>query len=249
MKNRLNAFLAHLSISALVALISIFVVFYLWYPSPLQNTLGVTKIFFLLLAIDGIMGPVMTFIVYQPKKKSLVFDLSVIGIMQVIALAYGMHTIYQGRPSFIVYNEHRFEVIRSIDLAGESVKLAEKNQNKSATVNWFSPHWVAAVPTGSVERQNEVAFSSVSGGADWSQLPDSYIPLKNIKPKLLEKANALNEIITLYKDDTKIKEILNQYISKGFKWLPLRGKTSNMIVLIDTHSAEVIQVIDIDPWP
>lgn len=249
MKNRLNAFLAHLSISALVALMSIFVVFYLWYPSPLQNTLGVTKIFFLLLAIDGIMGPVMTFIVYQPKKKSLVFDLSVIGIMQLIALAYGMYTIYQGRPAFIVYNEHRFEVIRSIDLDVESTKLADNNHNKSAIVDWLSPHWVAAVPTGSVERQNKVAFSSAEGGADWSQLPDSYIPLKKIKPKLLKKANALSEIISLYKDDADVKEKLNQYVNKDFKWLPLRGKTSNMIVLINANSAEVIQVIDIDPWP
>lgn len=69
--NRYQAFGVHLLASAAVALISAAVVFLVWYPSPLQLATGVTGIFLMLLAVDVIVGPCITLIVFNTAKKEL----------------------------------------------------------------------------------------------------------------------------------------------------------------------------------
>ena len=251
MKSRFNAFLIHLVLSAIVALIAIFVVFFIWYPAPLPHAFGVSHIFFLLLAVDVVMGPIMTFIVYQPKKKSLTFDLSVIALLQIAALGYGLNTIFQGRPAFVVFNQSRFEAVRTIDINAESQEKALVSGNALAHASWLGPQWVAARQSLDLNRANEIMFSSVSGGADWPQLPELYVPLIEKKARMLKKAKSLQALKVLYKGTGfEIKNKLKNYDDNNqVKWLPLHGLTKNMIVLIDANSAEVVNVIDINPYP
>ncbi|MEG0771590.1 MAG: type IV pilin accessory protein, partial [Clostridia bacterium] len=108
MTSRINFFLGHLFISVLIALITIYVVFLLWYPSPLAQAVGVTHIFLMLLAIDVVIGPILGLLVYKEGKKSLKFDLIVIILLQLSALCYGIYSIEQGRPVWLVYNVDRF---------------------------------------------------------------------------------------------------------------------------------------------
>ncbi len=69
MNPRLKAFAIHLAISALIALTVIGLVFFIWYPSPLHTALGVTQIFLILLAVDVVLGPLLTLLVYKAGKK------------------------------------------------------------------------------------------------------------------------------------------------------------------------------------
>ena len=57
MSGRFRAFSWHLSASALVALLTLLLVFFVWYPSPLHEAVGVTHILLLLLAVDVTLGP------------------------------------------------------------------------------------------------------------------------------------------------------------------------------------------------
>lgn len=74
MSARIKAFTLHLTISAVIALAVIGVVFYLWYPAPLHTAVGVTQIFLILLAVDVVLGPLLTLLVYKVGKKTLVMD-------------------------------------------------------------------------------------------------------------------------------------------------------------------------------
>ena len=112
MSKRLKFFLSHLSISLLIVLLVIGLVFFVWYPFQLTTAVGVTHIFLMLLAIDVIIGPVLGLLVYQEGKKSLKFDLTVIILLQLSALFYGIYSIEQGRPVWLVYNVDRFELVR-----------------------------------------------------------------------------------------------------------------------------------------
>ena len=85
MSKRLKFFLGHLSISMLIALCVVGVVFFIWYPSPLSKAVGVTHIFLMLLVIDVILGPLLGLLVYKEGKKTLKFDLSVIIVIQIAA--------------------------------------------------------------------------------------------------------------------------------------------------------------------
>lgn len=248
LKNRFYAFLIHLSLSFVVGISAAIIVFFLWYPAPLHEAIGVTKIFLILLSVDVVIGPVITFIIYQRGKPSLKFDLSVIAVFQITALIYGMHTVYQGRPAFVVFNVDMFEATRILDIDENSAKKAQADGNPSAIIGW-SPRWVAAVRSQDPKRRQEILFSSLAGGSDWPQLPELFVPLAQAKAQMLLKALPLQELKKLNSQKETVEALLSRSSDKHLKWLPLRGKVKDMVVLIDDVSADVIEVVDIDPWP
>src|SRR5690554_3404124 len=102
MNSRIKAFTLHLAISVTIAAIAMIIVFYFWYPAPLHTAVGVTQIFLILLAVDVVLGPVLTLVVYKVGKRTLIMDLSVIALLQVSALCYGVYTVAEGRPAWLV---------------------------------------------------------------------------------------------------------------------------------------------------
>lgn len=244
MKNRFYAFLTHLLLSGLVATMTIIMVFFIWYPKPLDEATGVTEIFLILLAVDIVIGPIMTFVVYKRGKPGLKLDLFIIATLQIAALIYGMSTVFAGRPVFIVFNQDRFDITRLVEIDAKSAEKATLAGNLSAEVSWFRPRWIAAVAPSDRKRAEEILFSALDGGADWPQLPELYVPLEQVKPQMLKRARPLSELRRLDKNNALVNEQDNQV-----KWLPLRGKTKDMVVLITSDSAEIIKVVDINPWP
>ena len=111
MSMRIKAFLIHGLVSISVALLVIGLVFFIWYPSPLAKAVGVTHIFLMMLVIDVILGPLLTLLVYKQGKKTLLFDLTIIVVLQVSALCYGLWTVYQGKPAWLVFNADRFLIL------------------------------------------------------------------------------------------------------------------------------------------
>lgn len=243
-KHRAQAFLLHLLISALIAAIVMVVVFWVWYPTPLHEAVGVTEIFLLLLAVDVSIGPLITLIIYKPGKPSLKFDLTVIAILQLCALGYGVHTVFAGRPAFVVFAQDRFEIARALDLDPASVDKAIANGNSEGIAGWARPKWVGAVESPDPKRNAEILFSAMQGGPDWALLPELYVPLAQVKAKILSKARSLEELRSYYDKG----ELVTDWRDKNVKWLPLRGKAKHMVVLVDAVTAEVRAIIDVDPW-
>jgi hypothetical protein len=248
MKDRFYAFLTHLALSTGVATVVVVMVFLRWYPAPLEEAVGVTQIFLLLLSVDIIMGPVLTLIVYKKGKPSLKFDLAIIALLQISALSYGIHTVFTGRPVFIVFNVDRFDVTRGIDIDAESAKTAAQEGNPAAVADWFAPRWVAAVAPADAKRQQEILFSATAGGADWPQLPELFVPLEHVKSEILTRAKSLQSLKALATKAEGV-ETLVDWNNSHIKWLPLRSTAKNMAVLVDADSAKIIKTVNINPWP
>ena len=70
-KDKITAFLIHFAISAVLMLIAGFITFYLWYAAPYFELFDVKPIFLMMLGIDLILGPLLTFIVYKKNKSTL----------------------------------------------------------------------------------------------------------------------------------------------------------------------------------
>jgi hypothetical protein len=248
MKDRITAFLIHLAISSVIAVIAVIIVYFVWYPAPLHDAVGVTKVFLMLLAIDITLGPVLTLIIYKRDKPSLRFDLTVIAAIQLAALCYGMFNVFEGRPAFVVYNKDRFDISRAMDIDPNSAAKARKDGNQSAAISWFSPRWVAAVASKDNERQLEIDMSSMAGGPDWPQFPELFVPLAKDKAQMFKYAKPLQALRDLHGKNDQLS-VLDNWQDSHVKWLPLRGTVKDMVVLIDADSAEVVEVIDIEPWP
>ncbi|MBP3221212.1 MAG: fimb protein [Neisseriaceae bacterium] len=109
----------HLLISLTIACLMAALVFFVWYKYPYTHMLGGLELFFLVCSIDVICGPLMTLILANPKKskRETVLDFSVIAVIQIAALIYGMHTVYVARPVYYAFDVDRFTTVTVAELA------------------------------------------------------------------------------------------------------------------------------------
>jgi hypothetical protein len=124
MSNRLNlrqrarAAGLHALISLALAALIAGLVFGFWYPGAYRLLSGGQDLFLLVMTVDVILGPLLTFSVFDLRKgwKYLRRDLAVIGVVQAAALGYGLHTVYIVRPVVLAFEVDRFRVIAAADV-------------------------------------------------------------------------------------------------------------------------------------
>jgi hypothetical protein len=127
--NRYQAFAIHMAISLVIFFILLVFITQYWYPGILFDTGNGWKAIGMIVGIDLILGPLLTLIVFNPKKSSLKFDLSVIALVQTAALIYGMWTIHQTRPLALAFINTSFVTIYA------NSKLAKDMQKTVTTLN------------------------------------------------------------------------------------------------------------------
>jgi hypothetical protein len=242
MSKRLKFFLSHLSISLLIVLLVIGLVFFVWYPFQLTTAVGVTHIFLMLLAIDVIIGPVLGLLVYQEGKKSLKFDLTVIILLQLSALFYGIYSIEQGRPVWLVYNVDRFELVRKNEIVDQNINQA-KPQFQQAS--WLKPQFVATEFAKNTQQGNDDMFAEVLGGISIAQRPERYVELNKAKKQMQQREQKL-ELLQQYNNKTDVEKILAKY-PQATAFLPMKANAVDMTVLID-QKANVVKIVDLRPW-
>ena len=243
MSKRIKFFISHLAISFFIALIVIGVVFFLWYPAPLAKAVGVTNIFLMMLAIDVIIGPALGLLVYKEGKKTLKMDLTVIIVIQLAALCYGVYSIAQGRPVWIVQNGERFELIRNNDINEEHIDTAKAQYQ---TPSWFRPQFVAVNAGNTVEERNKNLFQAVTTGISNAMRPELYQAIEMNKQQIQKNAHQL-EALNAFNHKHDVEEIIKKY-PQADAWLPLSSTSMDMTVLINKEKGEVVKIVDLRPW-
>jgi hypothetical protein len=243
--SRWSAFVTHLLISGGVALVAVSIVFFVWYPQPLQKAVGVTEIFLLLLLVDVVLGPFLTLAVFKPTKPSLKFDLTIIATLQVGALLYGLHTVYIGRPAWIVFAKDRFEIVRAVDIDQASSEKA-KSEYKNAPP--FGPKTVGVKPSSSVSERNEMLLRAAEGGADLQNFPHLYVSFEDVRKEIIARAMPFGELPQFNPAATsEIEKIRGDYPSAdGF--VPVKAKAVDMTALVNRTKGDVIAIVDLRPW-
>lgn len=243
MPARLKAFLVHLAGSVLIALLALLLVFRLWYPAPLHQALGVTHIFLLLLLVDVVIGPLLTLLVFKVGKKTLLLDLTVIAGLQLAALGYGLWTVAEGRPAWVVFNVDRFDLVQVVDI--DTRKLGEAPVEYRQPP-WLGPRWVAALRPADAEESNELTLEALFSGLDLPQRPNLYQPLASQREALQHSMQPL-AALTGFNDAGQVDAVLQQWPAAD-GWLPLMARARPMVVLLHKETAEVVAVVDLNPW-
>jgi hypothetical protein len=247
--NRFQAFCFHLLGSGAAALVSSGLVFLVWYRWPLAAATGVTEIFLLLLAVDVVMGPFMTLVVFNPAKKELKRDLAVILLLQICALLYGLYAVFVPRPVYLAFNVDRFDLIYANDLTNE--KLRKVVDPRFQSVPLFGTEVIAARTPDSVKARNDILFSATAGGDDLPQMPQYYVPYQQLKVDVQKHIRPLQELKSFNAEKTAAIDALgSKYaaIPGGIGFVPLRGKVKDLTVIVRRDSAEVLEVEDFKPW-
>jgi len=243
MLSRFKIFFAHLVGSLVVGLVASVLVFWVWYPSPLHLALGVTSIFLFILVVDVTLGPFLTLVICKPGKRTLKMDLMLIVLIQLSALFYGLWTVSQGRPAWLVFNVDRFDVVQVVDIDArrESEALPEYR-----APGWFGPKWIAALGPEDIERRNEILFEAVQGGSDIAQRPELYRSLAASNKQIRARAQSLDSL-SQYNDPVVVADILAAW-PQATGWLPLMARSQSMVVLLSDNNARVLAIVPLSPW-
>lgn len=117
---------AHLLLSAIVAGGCAYVLYLIWYPYPYGALAGGTALISIVVSVDIICGPLLSFLVASPFKprSHLRRDLAIIAAIQLCALAYGLHTVFLARPVWLAFEGDRFRVVSQADVDMENISKA-----------------------------------------------------------------------------------------------------------------------------
>lgn len=238
LKDKLRASIIHFVLSGILALLCFILIFFLLYPTPLARATGVENLFFLMLAIDVVLGPALTFIVYKKYKKTLKMDLLIIVIIQLSALIYGIYAMYQGRPVWIAYTVDRFELIRANDLIGEDPNYPSSK---------IRPQYIfVEINPKNPKEQLNMMLKEAQSNISPAQQPQYYRPITQATTQIQQRALPIAEL-QQYNSKADVEKTLAKY-PKADAWLPLKANAVDMVVLINKEKAEVIKIVDLRPW-
>lgn len=237
----------HLCFSMLVAISVSFVVVAFWYPEPLLHASGGIKLLSILLLVDVVIGPLLTFIVFDTSKKTLKFDLLVIALLQISALSYGVYVVMNARPVFMVFYKDRFDVVSAADLRQEDLRKVKAGFR----IPNSGPKFVSArMPDDPVERE-DILISSVNGGKDLYHMPQHYIPYDTVATEAIAAAKSIDELMRRNSDKTEpIKNIFSsrELDITQYAYLPLRARHEDMAVIVSKKNGAILGVFRFSPW-
>jgi hypothetical protein len=248
---KLKAATIHLSISASIAALVLMLVYLGWYRGVFSQTEGIGEILLIMLAVDVIMGPVLTFVVFKVGKKSLRFDLSIVAFLQLAFLAYGLYTVQVGRPAFVVFSKDRFESVSVVDWPESSKSALEKIGNPFAVRSLVGPSFVAVIPPADLKIRNELMFEAVRGGPDLQHRPEYYVALKGLFGEVIKKSLPLEDLKKFNPKAIDQIALLQAELSgktKKIGFLPLKGKREDAAVLVNQIDGEILAIVLLKPW-
>ncbi|MFM9878895.1 MAG: TfpX/TfpZ family type IV pilin accessory protein [Burkholderiaceae bacterium] len=250
---RVWAALIHLGLSLLIAALASALVFGLWYPYPYREISGGRELFLIVVAVDVILGPLLTLTVFNLKKprKELRRDLGVIGLLQLLALCYGLWTVFVARPVHLVFEIDRFRVVHAIEIPEDFTgKLAE---DINAQPLW-GPGMLSVRPFKDAAESFEATQVALSGIPLAAQ-PGLWEPYSQARERVLKEAKPVDALKKRFPAqaaaiDTLLAEHLapNKAKPAALVYLPMVGRKSFWTVFIDPHTAQVVAFMPLDSF-
>jgi hypothetical protein len=231
LKAAVKAMSWHFAGSLFVALLVGVLVFGVWFPHPFRQMAGGTELFFLIMSVDLVCGPLLTLVLFNPTKprRELMMDLSLVVTLQLAALAYGVWTVHHARPLYVVHELDRFKVIALPDIdVQELTKLP-----KSLQPQLFKGPQTTGLKEASNEERQKVMFESVQGGRDFGERPSFYVPYDAAQAaKAYAKAKPVADFVKKYPN--KQADIDKLQVAAGQKllrYLPIIARQDWIAVL------------------
>lgn len=199
LRSRARAAGVHLLLSAAVASLAALLVFGLWYPGIYRLLAGGRDLFLLVTSVDVVIGPVLTFAVFNLAKgwPHLRRDLAIIGVLQLAALAYGLHTVYIARPVAMVFEVDRFKLITASNVVLEELPKAPPGLRE---LPLDGPRLLGARRPEMGAERNDAMLMGV-GGVDVGQRPLFWQPYELARDRALASSKPLGVLLAHYPNE------------------------------------------------
>lgn len=252
MKFRLKAFGLHLGSSAAVLTLVLAGLYLGWYRWPGWYLTDVTRVVLVMVCVDVVLGPTLTFIIANQKKsrRELTRDISIIVAVQLCALTYGSLQLWNGRPLYYAFSENILQLVQAYDIDTNEAKLG-REQNPDLAPHWYSlPRWVWAPLPQNAEEAKKIVTSTITGGDDVISMPRYFKPWKEGLTALRGQLKKVDDVAYFAKSQKKI--LKDKMRGAGIAddladVMPLTGRGHPLLAVIDPTSLAITAVFSTKP--
>lgn len=248
-RDKLRASGIHLGLSLAVALLAGLLVFGLWYPYPYREISGGRELFLIVVSVDVVLGPLITFVIFSRGKPlpELKRDLAFVVLIQLSALGYGLWTVFIARPVHLVFEVDRFRAVHAVDV---DAGLLKKKPAGVQAMPLSGPTLLAVRPFKDGNESAEATMAALQG-ADLGARPDLWKPYPAAKAEVLAAAKPALSLKTRFsKDAGEIDRVLRAAgrTAENTAYLPMVGRKSFWTVFLDPTTAEVVGFMPLDSF-
>ena len=235
---KLKAASIHLGLSILVFLVVLYFIFFDWYPEPFFTAQGGLQGMRLMAFVNLVLGPFLTFIVFNHLKprKTMVFDISLIVLVQLCALVWGSYLVYTQRPVAMVFWNDAFYTVTADDYSEQGIDIPDFSQ--------FSAH----VPPLIYSRP----LTTLIEMEQFRQLTEKKIPIyahvslyENIEGNLssiFSHGVDIEEVISKnFSMKSQLEEIAQGNVA-DYSYIALKAKYQNVILVFEKSGSLVGEV-------
>lgn len=239
LRSRTRAALIHLGLSTAVAALAGLLVFGFWYPAPFSEISGGRELFLIVVAVDVVLGPIITFAIFNRHKpwSELRRDLAIVVLLQLIGLAYGLNTAAEVRPVIVALEGTRLRVVRTIDLHGSDLTMAPPELRR---LPLWGIRYVATRPPAASEKSQ--ALDMGLAGIDIGMRPEFWLPLSAAGAAMAKAGQPLGSLRKLYPN--RASELDAAIAASGrpadtLRYLPILARRTDWIALVATDGSIV----------
>ena len=248
-RDRLTASVIHLGVSLCVATLAALLVFGIWYPYPYREISGGRELFLLVVAVDVVLGPLITLAVFNRTKprSELRRDLGLVGVLQIAALAYGIWTVAMARPVHMVFEIDRFRVVHAVDVAPEWLPNTPTDVK---ALPWTGPTLLGTREFKDNNEKMEATLVALQG-VDIGARPDFWQPYEKSVPDVLKAAKPVTLLkLRFAPQAADIDGVLAAagYSDQNTAYLPMIGRKSFWTVFLDAKTGKVVATMPLDSF-
>ena len=238
----------HFLVTLTLAAVAAALIFVVWFPDPFETMIGGTELFLLVVGCDLALGPLISLVIYDSRKsrRALVFDYAVVGVIQILALVYGVHTLAATRPVYVAFNHDRIEIVSAGDIRDD--ELAAAKSPIYASLPLTGPKLISiTVPAAD---QQDAMFQSVEGNEEHMR-PRFYGPYETQLAQIRARAKTIHELEEKHPESKPLLDKASTGLpvpAQRVRWLPVHHRKGFWTALIDIENGKPLEYVDFDPY-
>lgn len=218
----------------------------IWYSDGLLEFAEGLRLVALVAGIDLVVGPLITLIIYRQGKPGLKFDLTAIASLQAAFLAFGLSTLWQTRPAYVVAIPERLILVFAHEV--RHLEHPDAPPPRPDSPPRFGPEVVSTRLPESYDLRQHL-LDRMLAGDDLPVFPQFYLPFATLSDSLLQESNALESIGPGLDaaDRAALITSLRQSWGGDIRWTPITSSRGTGTAIIDGSSGVPLRFLSLDP--
>lgn len=247
-RERFIAAAIHFFFTALVSGLAAVLIFRVWFPDGLASLIGGGTLFLIMTACDVVLGPMLSLVIYSSakSKRALIIDYTIIGLLQLAALGYGVWTMSVSRPLFVAFDVRRIEIVTALEL--DDAELAQGVEPRFRERSLGGPTLVSMQRPENVKERSDLVLAEFNGRGAYLS-PKYYRDYETQLDEIRQNERSIDELIE--RNPAKEGEIRKAIEAAGksasdLRWMHAHHRFGFGVALFDATTHRPIRFVPID---